>query len=183
MFLNKVFVLFTIFACNQFVQARINVAVDMSPRELQSLGAILVETYLEHNLIQRLPTVPNAILCFILRSVRAVYDFSFLTGSFICAGILTPIIHEKYVAPSSVKPVAVTTMVQEYLNPNQSRPKKCNHDFGCDRNICWRTCHSSAGKKDAWCYTAPDIKQHKYQQCIYAHDCSPCWECLGPCNA
>lgn len=170
---HKFFILLTIVVTIQFARARIDVSVDMNPLELQSLGAIMVETYLRHNLIQRLPTPANAILNFILKIPGAIYNFFNLTASLICAGIITPILHENYFHSNTVKsePEAVASVLT----------KKCAHDFGCERNICWRTCHS-ATKKNAWCYTSPDIKHHKYQQCFYAHQCSPCWECLGPCN-
>lgn len=181
---HKFVILFAIVAAIQLVRARITVTANMNPRELESLGSILVETYLRHNLIQCLPTARGAILAFILKIPRAVYDFLNLTSSLICAGILTPILHEKYVkseqkvVQSEPKPI----VVQEYSHPKNVMHKKCDQDFGCDRNICWRSCHSDA-KKSGWCYSSPNVKHHKYQQCIYAHDCSPCWECIGPCNA
>lgn len=70
---NILCILLAIFALSHIVCARINVGVDMDPRELESLGAVLVETYLHHNLIQHLPTMRNAILQLILKIPGAVF--------------------------------------------------------------------------------------------------------------
>lgn len=72
--------------------------------------------------------------------------------------------------------------------PSIAPSQLCEYDFGCDRNLCWRTCGAGSdnnGKNDAhsWCYTAAKTESHNYQQCIYSHDCSPCWECLGACHS
>lgn len=62
--------------------------------------------------------------------------------------------------------------------------EKCNIDFGCDRNVCWRSCNVnvSASEKKMWCYTAPDQRTFHHQKCDSTSDCSLCWECIEPCH-
>lgn len=96
-----------------------------------------------------------------------------MTASLVCAGVLGPISQRNYEAY-----MTTTTGIQTYSN--KPIVQMCEQDFGCHRNICWRTCYNKV-KKDtsvSWCYTAPDKNVHKYQ-----HDCSGCCECLGPCNS
>lgn len=60
--------------------------------------------------------------------------------------------------------------------------EKCNIDFGCNKNICWRSCNVNVGEKKMWCYTSPDQRSFRHQKCVNANDCSLCWECIEPCH-
>lgn len=69
--------------------------------------------------------------------------------------------------------------ISNYLNGVNN----CNKDFGCHKNVCWRTCY--ARLKDTtktWCYTSPIPNNRKYQPCTSAEECSACWECLNECQ-
>lgn len=67
---------------------------------------------------------------------------------------------------------------------SQNPSEMCKGDFGCDRNLCWRSCDRTVGKNgtDSWCYTKAKPDSSNYQKCKFPHDCSPCWDCLGVCN-
>lgn len=63
----------------------------------------------------------------------------------------------------------------------------CQTDFGCNNNLCWRTCNAVSishvhEKKMQWCYTSPSPNSRKLKQCEYSTDCSRCWECIEPCH-
>lgn len=61
--------------------------------------------------------------------------------------------------------------------------QRCNKEFGCNKNACWRSCYSveDDGKK-LFCYTSPNPKLREFHHCDYMNECSPSWECLEPCH-
>lgn len=72
-----------------------------------------------------------------------------------------------------------TTLI---INPSEMCGIK--HQYGCIRDLCWRTCdnHSNATNMTSWCFTTAHDTVPKYQHCKRTEDCSPCWECLGVCH-
>lgn len=64
---------------------------------------------------------------------------------------------------------------------NNTILKKCNqNDFGCNRNLCWRTCDVENDERTKkWCYTTANAINRKFQNCSHSFDCSPCWDCLN----
>lgn len=73
---------------------------------------------------------------------------------------------------------------------NISQINTCNINFGCNKNVCWKTCYVAADvdddenikKQELWCYTSPNPKIQAYHQCVSHTECSPCWECLEACH-
>lgn len=63
-----------------------------------------------------------------------------------------------------------------------SRAEICQIDFGCYKNICWRSCHSNIQDKNLWCYTAPTPNARELYRCNDTSDCFICWECVEPCH-
>lgn len=169
---NKLFIVLLILSCANCVN--MHILIDISPMELQSIGEVLVESYLHHNLIQRKPSIGNTMLSVVQKCACQLFQFIGITCSLVGANILTSMLQQSADAPTA-------TTFNSSLVPS----KLCNHDYGCDDNVCWRSCKSNGKSTEdaAWCYSTPDPKLRKYQQCLYQHDCSPCWECLGTCNA
>lgn len=61
--------------------------------------------------------------------------------------------------------------------------EKSNIDFGCHKNVCWRTCYiDSKNISSKWCYTSTNPDSREYQKCASPQDCSPLWECLESCH-
>lgn len=187
---SKVFaVLFLIISTVEVVRARISVNID--PVELQSLGNVLVETYLRYHVLKRIPrlrSLPIFMLHQLEKLAGSVWQFGIISSSLACGAVLGPIAQRWYDSWHDVDnkqtpiPSTLPASVKQKFNPSQI----CQNDFGCDRNICWRTCNSDNVKitnRIGWCYSSPDLSAHKYQHCNFAHDCSPCWHCLGVCNA
>lgn len=163
-----------VFLLCAIVRVKAPISIDMTPIELQSIGEVLVESYFHHNLIQRVRTTRSIVFTCIRIGGSFFFQYTGITASLVCAGVLAPIAQQHY-----------NSYVKSKHHHSKSTPSKmCEHDFGCDRNVCWRTCHTEKKSETlSWCYSTPDKSVRKYQQCEYAHDCSGCWECLGPCNA
>lgn len=167
---NKFFIILLILSWTICVNAHI--AIDMDPIELQSIGEVLVESYFRNNLIQRSQSIGNSMLNVFQKCMCSLFQFIGITCSLVGANVLTLMLQQHFDTPSTVNGTIIP-------------PKMCNHDFGCDDNVCWRTCNENANDAtgSAWCYTTPNTKQRKYQQCLHPSDCSGCWECLGHCNS
>lgn len=58
----------------------------------------------------------------------------------------------------------------------------CQIDFGCHKNICWRSCHTNIQEQNLWCYTSPTPNAREFYHCDDANDCFICWECIEPCH-
>lgn len=172
----KVVIVFTLF----FTSIDAVIQIDIEPSELQSIGEVLVESYFHHNLIQREPSLRNTILTKIQNVSITVLQLIGVTASLVAANVLTPMLQTK------IEPTTTTIVEKTYQNSNITLipSKMCPHDFGCDQNVCWRSCDTGVkgdnGK--SWCYTTSNHQLKKYHQCIKPHDCSPCWECLGVCH-
>lgn len=146
---------------------------------MQRIAEILVENYISHNITPQIST-RSSVLLKIKKIVVGLVQFIGITVSLVSANLLTSVFQPVNIPPA---------MTDIYIgNVSTYKPSQmCNWDYGCDRNVCWRTCDvgsSVHGKNNsqAFCYTTPRSDGHNFQQCIYPHDCSPCWECLGPCH-
>lgn len=155
--------------------------IDIEPEELQSIGQVLVESYLTHNLIQKKATATNFFLSQLGKFTTSAIQISAITFSLVCANLLT-----------TVFTPAIEKRMQNYQNVTfvANKIKKtydiCPNDFGCNDYMCWRSCsnglESSKAGSGSWCYTTTKPKTHEYQHCVHSYECSPCWACLGPCN-
>lgn len=65
-------------------------------------------------------------------------------------------------------------------NETNKYKEMCNIDYGCNKNICWRSCNLNIDGKKSWCYASPT--QREIQYCNHAQDCSVCWDCIEPCH-
>lgn len=185
--LHKIFIILCVIMHTNAI-----VSIDLDAAELQSIGELLVETYMRHNLIRRVPTIKSVILTKIMRCSYSLLQMIGVTISLIAANVYSPFFGMQFAPTTPPTPSTTTTTSTTITLPANTysklliNPSKmCPNDFGCDRNICWRSC-SSDGKEDSavsWCYTTSDPKSTKYAPCIHRHDCSACWECLGICHS
>lgn len=155
------------------------IVIDIEPEEMQRIAEILVENYLEHNLTPRaILSRRDQVIIQVKKISLCLTKLMGITMSLVGANLITSMFE------SNALPPMITNATSE--NSTAKKPSElCNRDFGCDRNICWRACDVDPINKEfseSWCYTTPKPEMHTYQQCIYSHDCSPCWECLGSCH-
>lgn len=166
-----------------------HISIDMDAAELQTIGELLVETYMHHNFIHRVPTIRSVILSKIKGFSYNVLQLIGVTLSLIAANVLSPLFGTMFDSTTtSTTSTSITLPVRPanaYSKMILDPFKMCPHDFGCDRNICWRSCTTNGkeGSDVSWCYTTSNLKSTEYNQCIHQHDCSACWECLGPCHS
>lgn len=171
----KIFVLCTFCAFITSVEAHI--LIDIDPTELQSIGEVLVESYMNHNLIQRKVTVLRTIFSHVSKFSVGVLQMLGVTTSLIAANIFTPWFQTK------PQPVSIESYAQVSQNISKFKPShKCPHDFGCDRNVCYRSCGNNVKTTTSFCFTAPNANSRKLTHCVNNYDCSPCWSCIGVCH-
>lgn len=123
-----------------------HISIDIDPVELQSIGEVLVESYLNNNLIQRSSSLGNTMIGLIQKCACSMLQYIAITCSLVGANIITTMLqHNVVVAPQSTNSTLVPS-------------KLCKHDFGCDDNVCWRTCNESGNDVAvvSWCYTTPE---------------------------
>lgn len=158
------------------------ISIDIDPMELQSIGEVLVESYLHHNLIQKKIPMPQTILMKVLKYSSGVVQMLGVTASLIAANIFTPFFQ------FSKEPTVDNALTLVRVNPKNdtlSAPSQnCPNDFGCERNICWISCDVKVKNSTvkSWCYSSPAPQYRKHAICRHITDCSPCWKCLGVCN-
>lgn len=181
--LKKILIFFVV--CSTIICTHSLISIDIDAFELQCIGEHLVESYFHHNLIQRKVSVPRSCLSSLKKILIGVLQMIGVTGSLIAANIYTPWFEFLSASTTTTTPNANNiTLHGRYNNPIVPS-KICPNDYGCDRNACWRTCENGEKEKDvlSWCYTTTKPGSHQYARCIYPHDCSGCWECLGRCHS
>lgn len=166
----------------EFISFNSPTPLGMDNESLERLGEMLIENYISNNLRARqtlsstMWSKIGSILAFVLQMIG-------VTGSMIAAHIFSPYFEKAFKSKENPQPQrpAITFLSQvRYNNGTFSPGILCPNDFGCDRNLCWRTCYHE-GNQTSWCYTRKPDKRG-YVQCIETPDCSPCWECLGHCH-
>lgn len=159
-----------------------NIVINMDQDSLEQLGEMLIQNYIHNNLTPR-TTFRKSMWGKTIKFIVCVLHLIGITTSLIAANIFTPFfqaINPKEYATQSTGLNIISN--PSYKNTTFAPSDLCPHDFGCDRNLCWRTCHR--GHKDeklSWCYTTKP-NSGKYSRCIEMPECSPCWECLGSCH-
>lgn len=158
-----------------------SILIDMEPEEIQRLGQILVQAYIKQE-------ASTTAMSKMKRVTTNVLKLSALMFTLVGANILTTKF-ELLIFRSGVQ-MNTSTHVLPPINITQ--PDLCvDNDYGCDDNMCWRTCkefidsdseHVDSEKDIAWCFTTPNRKEKHYHHCVYTHECSPCWSCLGSCH-
>lgn len=162
-----------------------HIVINIEPEQMQRIAQILVDDYITHNVPPSRNTLGQSIGRFFdLKKIAVgVAQLIGVTISLVSANIISAKFEPTIISPTPT----VINKITHHGNNTSFRPSEiCVEDFGCDRNICWRSCDKGLNNHDnspKWCYTTSKPGSHKYQQCIYAHDCSPCWECLGTCHS
>lgn len=134
-----------------------HITIDMEPDELQRMGEILVETYLHQQLTHRLAS-----------SVLLSHGKIFVYGAMQLIGLLLTLVGAN-IARTRLEhfllPTSRVVNISAALNVSNFEPSKlCKRDFGCDDNICWRTCDDKLGVSEenkSWCYTSPKTNEKK----------------------
>lgn len=175
--LIKLLVIF-VFLC-VLLQVQTQIIIDIEPDEIPRFSEILVEKYLEQVILNATPQKNIAYLC--KKASIAIIQLIGIMFTLVGANVLTEMIN---IAGKQQQ------QQQQYIpiidNVTDSLPtEKCVNDFGCNRNMCWRTCNveSTDNEMFSWCFTKPPSKNvNNVQSCTDAKDCSPCWSCFSQCH-
>lgn len=162
-----------------------SITIDIEDEDLQRIGEILVQHYVEQQLTSATKsTISTKVKAFSLGVLQLLGVMLTLVG----ANLLT------------AKLDSSTSNSFNHVTSNNNTFNFCKHfDYGCDRNICWRMCEkemesvANVGENNktivanatlsTWCYTTANPGERDFQQCLYAYECSPCWTYLGPCHS
>lgn len=178
-------VLFIFVSCFFISRVCAYISIDIDPDELQTMGEILVESYFTHNLIQRSSSsTGNLILAHTKKALSSTVHMLAFTGSLVGANLLTVIFQP--IVVQRMKEYDNSTKIYHDSEKKTLMPSEmCPPEFGCENSFCWRTCTDDSNNStvNSWCYTTDSKENKQFKECEYSHDCSPCWECLGPCTS
>lgn len=94
---------------------------------------------------------------------------------------MEPIILHKQIVINNSSNVETKTISQQENICKQN-------NYGCNANICWRTCNEKDAdnlhqKGQTICFTSASVDKNEHQTCKNNSDCSPCWNCITSCQA
>lgn len=155
-----------------FGAAHMQNVININDEDLQRLGENLIEYYFMRDL-ERSRMASN-LQC---RTVLfGMIQFIGITVSLVSSNLITSVVQS---TDSSLQEAIPALTSNDTLKPSEM----CKHDFGCDQNLCWRTCEDGTNSNDSWCYTSAIYGQQQSQLCSHSFQCSPCWDCIGSCFA
>lgn len=188
MFNSKSFVFLLLISSLFHQRSNGYVTIQIEPEDLQRFADIIVQVSDIPIVIRSSTSTSSKMTCILssLKSLsRGVLQMTGILLTLVGANLLTtklePYVENRYsvLHSQSVHVKNITT--------STPTPNLCQHDYGCDEHLCWRTCGGTNEEEEinneTWCYTSPMAKTEKtkYQKCNLANECSPCWECLSPC--
>lgn len=150
-----------------------SIAIDLYKEELQQIAAILVENYVETNLVRKQNVNFSK---YVKKTATNVGQFMGIMFSLVGANILTKM-YEHTMEPLSpfTDEGNLNTSITEEIDDI------CNHKYGCDNGLCWRTCNEKSKFSKTICYTKTISEEFK-EKCSSADDCTPCGECISDCK-
>lgn len=157
-----------------------SIVVDIDPEELQRVAEILVESYISQNIYPQ--TRGNAIRNNLISVVKKV-SLNVLQ----LIGLMLTLVGANLLTQSFESSAVPQVLINDIDNRTSFTPSETHfREYGCDNNVCWRTCGEKLNRSEEnkqWCYSSPKPELRKYQECLYLHECSPWWECIGVCHS
>lgn len=165
------------------------VTIQIEPENLQQIGKVLMQAYMQQQPIVLGPSSTTArgvqITAEAKKIARGVFQLFGIMITLVGANLLTTKL-EQFVVVNQQEFSAKNNITSTMLHSDI-----CEYDYGCDQNMCWRSCDvstdanheklSAENTTQQLCYTSPNKLEFKF--CIYSHECSPCWDCLRSCEA
>lgn len=169
-----------------------HVTIQIEPEDLQRFADILIHMGDIQPLIRSTAMTPTrssrtlSTIKGISRSVLQIMGLMFtLVGANLLSTKFEPFVTSKFEFVAEVQSQQLPTT--NVTKPEMLHSEICDHVFGCDENICWRTCGGETSDEEiltkAWCHTTSKSDEIDYKKCDFDHECSPCWECLGQCKS
>lgn len=158
------------------------VTINIEPDDVQQISEVFQRIMYRSHPSTRISPVRCSLIPLLKKITLNLFQMCGVMMTLFGANILTV----KYEYSRKMDYSSLTyTNIKSKLSP----PEFCKHDFGCNDNLCWRTCEEpidgnvNANEEygDKWCYTTPMSNRTYYQPCKENNDCSPCWGCITPC--
>lgn len=165
-----------LFALCMIIRAQ-SIVIDIDPEDIQLWSEFLGQCYVKRNMQHATST--NNIASMIKKASLYVIQLLGLMFSLVGANILSELFTGNIIVPTYVNQRYAG--ISNFINVT----RKCDNEFGCTRNMCWRTCNEVFVNEStfSWCFTTPSVEPGKNAHACREHnDCSPCWSCFGPCN-
>lgn len=148
------------------------ITIEIEPSDIHQLSEIL-QNYIEH---QNIPVVRKQSILPMKKKISVgIFQMMGILFTLVGANLLTTKLDPIVIASNAI-----------YNNSTFIPSEMCKYDFGCDDNVCWRTCEKAVNNishMNSWCYTTSPGEKPSFQKCIHSYECSPCWDCLGPCHS
>lgn len=195
-----------VFACFSAIalQTEAYISINMDPEDMDRVGDFfqMMMGSQTTNLIQ--PQRRSGILKTVKSAVFGTVQLFGVTVALVSANILSVYLTPELPMPKSKTSVPATKPQVPAMKPQVSASKspvharqtvvhipitqsknklleECRIDFGCNNNICWRTCRTNSSKK-LWCHSAENPLSGQYQRCHTEQECSLCFECIESCH-
>lgn len=158
--------------------------IEIEPNELNQVSEILQEYINTMNLQQLHHRRRFSILPFVVSTSKGIIQMVVVMATLVGANLLS-IKLEPFVSKHVQVNMTVSSATNTTLNQTN---KTCehDHDYGCNKNICWRTCNEVSAEYEKygikWCHTSATMNGTTFQPCTVANDCSPCWSCASQCS-
>lgn len=172
------------------------IVIKLDPEDVERVSDFF-QSLIVLNHPKALPT-PSCCTRYLKKTVIGMVQMNAVMLSLVGSNIITDLLKphlQHYVDIPSISESFVRKLINETCNKQCTTPKKnfkeylkgpsaeaCNKEFGCDDNMCWRTCHTGDPKKIMWCYTGSKANRVQVQFCKTDNDCSNCWECVEACH-
>lgn len=158
--------------CHQHrYQTNAYVTIQIEPEDIQNIGDILMQ-FQQHRLVINPQSRYVQIIPLCKSFSRAILQMMGIMLTLVGANVLT----------SKLESFTIVPQVTNITTLHKIRPSQlCPHEFGCDGNLCWRTCDGEKMIGQSWCYTSKK-NETEFQKCNFSHECSPCWDCLTSCE-
>lgn len=182
MFISTLFII--ILSTGFIMQSQAHISIQMGPEDIDGVGE-----FFESLMWNRQEQYP-------IRSMRCVLLKKVFFGCIQMGGIMLTLVSANLLtvqlSPTTTETVAVQHQQHiEMFDKNLTaitihhKFETCDMDeYGCNRNLCWKTCTVKVigdNNYTSWCFSKPKQNKHKFHFCKDALECSPCWECSGPC--
>lgn len=169
MLLSKVFLLLIF---STLIASHIEINID--PEDLDRVSDFVLSLNNQHAVIPLSVNYHHRISKFILKTAYGLSKLISIMLTLVGANILS----------AKFDVIFPSVNFQSDQN-NNDKTDSCMIDYGCIKNLCWRSCHGNMNKKNQsmlWCFTAPFSKAREFHSCTRLEDCSPCWECIEACH-
>lgn len=175
-----------LFASSLLFHSEAYISINIDPEDFDQVSDFLHTIMINEQPQSMMQTRKNYLLKSLLK--KSIY------GSIQLLGVMITLIGANVISTILIPEVPVVQDKQQeiiFQNQNDSNisnlkySEMCNIDFGCNRNLCWKSCNTIVDGKNLWCYTSP--KAHAggirdFHHCIDMDDCSICWDCIEPCH-